>query len=171
MLPRRVFLFYPPGKDPAIGARRYIDKRKIGCMTALKKKLVLVVEDDALIREFEVATLTRAGFEVLAAMDGIEGSALFARHFQEIDLLVTDISLPGMDGLEIAVYVRKIRPDVSILFASGSICPDYVAMIEQIPGARFLAKPFLPAELLLAITQLARIETHATTAGAAASVA
>ena len=123
-------------------------------MTAIRKKMVLVVEDDPLIRDYEVATLKRAGFEVLAATDGIEGSALFARNFHEMDLIVTDISMPGMTGLELAAFARKIRADVNIVIASGSIEKEQREAAMFIENSRFIPKPFAPQELLDAIAEV-----------------
>ena len=116
--------------------------------------MVLVVEDDPLIRDYEVETLRRAGFEVLAAMNGIEGSALFARNFHEMDLIVTDITMPGMTGLELAAFARKIRADVKVVIASGSIEKEQREAAMRIENSRFVAKPFTPQELLDAIGEL-----------------
>lgn len=132
----------------------YFENRKMSGMTAMKKKLVLVAEDEVLIREFEIATLKRAGFEVLSAMNGIEGAALFARHFHEIELIVSDISMPGMTGLELAAFARTIRPDVKIVIASGSIANEDREEAGWIENSKFVAKPFTATELLDAITGL-----------------
>src|SRR5688500_11514229 len=123
-------------------------------MTMTTKKMALVVEDDPLIRDFEVATLKRAGFEVLAAINGIEGTALFARYFHEIDVIVTDISLPGTTGLQLAAFARTIRADVTIVIASGSINNQQRAAAMLIENSRFVPKPFTPQELLDAIADL-----------------
>src|SRR6478672_11488901 len=82
---------------------------------------ILVVEDDALVLELTTVILKQAGYRVLSAGDGIDGSILFARHYEEIDALVSDISLPGMRGLEFAQFARNIRSDLKVLFASGSM--------------------------------------------------
>jgi DNA-binding response OmpR family regulator len=132
-------------------------------------KVVLVVEDESLIRDFEVAALKRAGFEVLAAGDGIDGSTLFARRFQEIDLLVTDISLPGMNGVDLATFARKIRGDLNVLFASGSIDAESRESAGSIAGSKFLAKPFTPRELLESIDELLSESQQITSPAGAAS--
>ena len=107
---------------------------------------ILVVEDDPLILELSTVILKRAGYKVLSAGDGIDGSVLFARHYEEIDALVTDISLPGMRGLEFAQFARNIRADLKVLFASGSM--EQENALTRIPGSRYLAKPFTCEELL-----------------------
>jgi DNA-binding response OmpR family regulator len=107
---------------------------------------LLVVEDDPMILELTTAILKQAGYRVLSAGDGIGGSVLFARHYEEIDALVTDISLPGMRGLEFAQFARNIRGDLKVLFASGSM--EQENALTRIPGSRYLPKPFTCEELL-----------------------
>jgi DNA-binding response OmpR family regulator len=99
-----------------------------------------------MILELTAAILKQAGYRVLSAGDGIDGSLLFARHYEEIDALVTDVSLPGMRGLEFAQFARNIRADLKVLFASGSMEQENALM--RIPGSRYLAKPFTCEELL-----------------------
>ena len=113
---------------------------------------ILVVEDDALILALETAILKRAGYRTLAAGDGVDGAVLFARHFDEINALVTDISLPGMRGLEFAQFARKIRSDLKVLFASGSMQQD--AALSKVQGSRYIPKPFTAEEFLQAVQAL-----------------
>jgi DNA-binding response OmpR family regulator len=113
---------------------------------------ILVVEDDSLILALETAVLKRAGYRTLAAGDGVEGSVLFARHFDEIDALVTDISLPGMRGLEFAQFARRIRSDLKVLFASGSMEQETTA--AKVKGSRYISKPFTTEEFLGAVHAL-----------------
>ena len=109
---------------------------------------ILVVEDELLIRDIIEATLRRAGYRILTAANGVEGSVMFARDFQIIDILVTDISMPGMRGTELAQFVRKIRPDIPVIFASGSIQAEEPHPSEYIEGAIFLNKPFTSIDLV-----------------------
>jgi DNA-binding response OmpR family regulator len=113
---------------------------------------ILVVEDDPLILGFETAILKRAGYYVFSAADGIDGAALFSRHYDEIDALVTDISLPGMRGLEFAEFARKVRSDLRVLFASGSM--EEEEALSRVKMAGYLAKPFTSEQLLSAVSEL-----------------
>lgn len=115
---------------------------------------ILVVEDDPLILEVEKGILSRAGYHVLFAADGVDGAVLFARNFEQIDLLVTDICMPGMGGTELAAFARKIRSDLQVLFASGSIQKADGAAKEQREGIEYLPKPFAPKELLQIVKEL-----------------
>lgn len=119
-----------------------------------RARVVLIVEDDPLVRDFEAAALKLAGYEVLTAENGIEGGSVFARYFQEIDTLLTDISMPGMDGLKLAAFARNIRPDLHVIFASGSIddaCREGVGVVE---GGIFLEKPFTAEDLIRTVAGL-----------------
>lgn len=116
------------------------------------KITILVVEDDPLILRFETAILKRSGYSVLSAANGIDGAALFSRHYDEIDALVTDISLPGMRGLEFAEFARKVRADLKVLFASGSM--EEEEALSRVERARYLAKPFTTEQLLTAVNAL-----------------
>jgi two-component system, cell cycle sensor histidine kinase and response regulator CckA len=114
-------------------------------------RTILVVEDEAAVRDCIASTLQRTGYQVLTAGDGVEGSVAFARNFERIDLLLTDISMPGMDGTELARFARKLRADIKVLFASGSILLMDKDRVSLVPGAVILNKPFTMQELLITV--------------------
>jgi CheY-like chemotaxis protein len=98
--------------------------------------------------------LVRGGYRVLTAESGEEALELFRTHLDEVDLLVTDMVMPGMSGQELAARATRERPDLKVLFVSG-----YVGDAVQVPGevlaeGRFLQKPFTLDSLL---ERLARI--------------
>ena len=100
--------------------------------------VVLVVDDDS-VRAFACLALERAGFAVLAAADAEAALALLAARTGPVDVLLTDLTMPGMGGTELAARVRAERPGVRVLFASGDV-PDA-------DDPRFLSKPFTAAQL------------------------
>lgn len=105
--------------------------------------VLLVVEDDFLVRLTLVDALSDDGFEVLEAADAQEALNLICTR-RDIAAMLTDINLPGgADGFALARAVRVIRPGLPILYASGR----YRTVEEGNPveGARFLAKPFTPS--------------------------
>lgn len=105
---------------------------------------ILVVEDEALVRKVAVAVLEDAGHIVCEAGDGAAALELLsARH--DIELMMTDIAMPRMDGRELAERARKARPDLCILFTTG-----YDAQAGT-DGAGVLQKPYLSDELLRAV--------------------
>src|SRR4051812_11622155 len=111
----------------------------------------LIVEDEMPIRYFMEMVLKRHVRRVLSASTGTEGVDLFYQHASGIDLLITDISLPGIRGTEVAARAREVRPDLPVLFASGSFGMEPIAIDEYVPGATFLAKPFTMEQLIEAV--------------------
>ncbi|WCM48813.1 response regulator [Pseudomonas sp. WJP1] len=98
---------------------------------------LLVVEDDAIVRMLIVDVLEELEFKVLEA-DGSEKALEFLKdQGQHIDLMMTDVGLPIMDGRELANEARKLRPTLPILFASG-----YAENIEVPEGMHLIGKPF-----------------------------
>ena len=111
---------------------------------------VLIVEDEALVREVTGIEFEEAGFRVLSAGDGAEALAMIGED-PGIDLLFTDISLPGgIDGWTIALRARETRPDLPVIYATG-YSPDPVKLV---PGARFYKKPYLPITIIGAAREL-----------------
>jgi CheY-like chemotaxis protein len=101
---------------------------------------VLLVDDDDAVRAVAEQHLLAGGYRVLCASSGAQALALLARH-PEIALLISDVSMPGMSGIELAVAARSRRPELPILLISG-----YSDQLQRdIPpslAVRFLPKPF-----------------------------
>jgi two-component system, cell cycle sensor histidine kinase and response regulator CckA len=114
--------------------------------TPTDRRVVLLVDDDDNVRSFVRYALAGAGFVVLAAPDPDSALALLAAHTGPLDLLLTDLVMPGMSGRELAVRVRAARPRVRVLFMSGSV-PDGSARRGHEDEPNFLPKPFTPAQL------------------------
>ena len=125
-------------------------------------KRVLLTEDEDAVRKLARITLEGSGYAVTEAPDAETALALLtaARPF---DLLVTDLTMPGMCGRELAERVRASRPDIGVVFISGYASD--AARLHTLPGAIFLPKPFTPADLLKgaakAIVRAARIPVPA----------
>jgi DNA-binding response OmpR family regulator len=117
---------------------------------------VLIAEDDEGIRDPLVRALEREGYDVDAVGDGLEAARIATED--QHDLLVLDIGLPGLDGLEVCRRVREERPDVAVLFLtaqSGEL--DAVAGLDA-GGDDYVTKPFRLAELLARVrAQLRRV--------------
>ncbi len=111
------------------------------------KERVLVVDDEANVRDFARSVLSRNGYEVLEAADGLEALNLMEQLSGQVEVVVTDIKMPGMDGFALADKICSAYPDVRLLFMSG-----YVSTPAR--KKPFLPKPFLPAALLKAIQAL-----------------
>ena len=112
-----------------------------------KDGLILLVEDDAAVRTVAQRALVRYGYEVLPASGGEEALRLARKHKDSIRLLLTDIMMPGMNGVEVAAGVSRILPSIQIFYMSGYADQDLVRQGLLKPGTHFLQKPFTPREL------------------------
>lgn len=108
--------------------------------------VVLVVDDDELVRELVVGILRAAGYVALPAGDAREADACATVYV--VDLLLTDIALPDGSGLDLAAHLVARRPGLPVLFMTGAA--EGVPMCEVMAGAQvdLLPKPFTPDELL-----------------------
>jgi PAS domain S-box-containing protein len=116
-------------------------------VTGTGGETVLVVEDQDALRTVAERILKRAGYQVLTASSGAEALRIAAGHGAEIDLLLTDIVMPGMSGHALAERLKRARPEVEVLFTSG-----YSERAIEHQGALapdgFIGKPFSAADLL-----------------------
>jgi PAS domain S-box-containing protein len=108
---------------------------------------VLVAEDDEPVRNVACEILRGAGYRVLEARHGTEALRIARQHPGPIDLLVTDLVMPEMNGVELAEHLRALRPDVRAFYVSGYLADASVREPLLREGARFLQKPFAPGDL------------------------
>ena len=108
---------------------------------------ILLVEDDTAVRAVTRRALSRFGYTVLTAEGGQEAIRIAREHPEKIKLLLTDIMMPGMNGVEVAARVGEIRPGIRVFYMSGYADQDLVRQGLLTPGTRFLQKPFTPQEL------------------------
>jgi DNA-binding response OmpR family regulator len=106
----------------------------------------LIVEDNENLRNILHRTLEGHGFSVLAAADGAEALRLCQQYDGTIDVVVSDIVMPGPNGFELAVRVRAARPETKFLFITGFF-DQFPELCDKYRGS-ILEKPFLPSELL-----------------------
>jgi two-component system cell cycle sensor histidine kinase/response regulator CckA len=108
---------------------------------------IVLAEDDEDVREFLTFFLQRLGYQVLAARDGVEAMAIAARSSAPIDLLLTDVIMPRMDGIELIRRMSEARPQLKVLLMSGY--PGDSAKLASLDGrrVRLLNKPFERDEL------------------------
>src|SRR5579871_6371361 len=110
-------------------------------------EFILLVEDDALVREYVVAQIRRFGYHTMAASNGAEALAIIDRG-ERIDLLFTDVILPGgMNGPELASEARKRRPGLKVLYTSGYAENALVHHGRLDAGVLLLPKPYVSSEL------------------------
>ena len=114
---------------------------------------VLFVEDDRSIREVTTLALEQAGFRVTACGDGREGLALFAR--ERFDLVLLDVMLPGVDGLEVCREIRRADRTPIIMLTARTDTVDVVVGLE-LGADDYVSKPFQPAELVARVRAVLR---------------
>jgi CheY-like chemotaxis protein len=112
---------------------------------------VLVVDDEAFIRQIARRTLEAFGYDVLLASDGAEAVAIYERRWAEIDIVLTDMMMPVMNGAATIEELVRLNPDVRIICASGLAADARTAGVGGPRVKHFLAKPYNTETLLTAI--------------------
>ena len=112
---------------------------------------ILLAEDEPLLRELGQTILKQAGYEVLTAPDTASLEQLFATYSGNVDLLLTDVVMPGMSGPELVKVVKSRWPNVRVLYMSG-YADDEIQDMDRDAG--FLQKPFTPSELTAKIAEV-----------------
>jgi two-component system, cell cycle sensor histidine kinase and response regulator CckA len=120
-------------------------------VTAGHGETLLVVEDEAALRDVAGRILSGAGYHVLTADGGTQALELASLHEGVIDLLVSDVVMPGMLGKELAERLVDVRPDTRVLYMSGYAQPVLASQGTLDPGVALLEKPFTAADLLGAV--------------------
>lgn len=115
---------------------------------------VLLVDDDKDLREFLYQHLLYCGHSVLQAGSGEEALDRFRRHSNDIDIVVTDIVMPGMKGDQLAAELEQRKPGLPVLFISGNAASQLQTIIPLKEGDNFLPKPFSMETLERAIARL-----------------
>ncbi|MEO9080360.1 MAG: PAS domain-containing protein [Rhodanobacter sp.] len=124
---------------------------------ASPSRTVLVVDDEAPIRELVMALLQDQGHRCLQAQDGLAGLQIATSPEHAIDLLITDVGLPGMNGRELAARARGLRPDLKVLFITG-YASDATFDVDPNSGMELLNKPFTLDELARRVRRLTRAD-------------
>ena len=152
---------------PAAEAEKLSPGQETAASPRGRGELVLVVDDEPPVRDLIGNMLTRHGYRVLAACDGVEATSFFAKHANEIRLVVSDLNMPSLDGAMLAHVLKRMNPNVRVLLVSGLDSPG-----ENRPGFRpeeftgaFLRKPFKAEVLLTKVSELLRPLTLPVQAG------
>jgi two-component system cell cycle response regulator CpdR len=116
---------------------------------------ILLAEDDRVMREYLTRALERSGYSVTAVDRGT--AALPLIEAERFDLLLSDIVMPEMDGIELAQKAGEIAPDMRVMFITGFAAVTLKAG-KQIPSARVLSKPFHLRDLVLEVDRLFEME-------------
>ena len=114
-------------------------------------ELLLIVDDEESIRTVAQVTLTHFGYRVLLASQGAEALAVYAAHQNQIAIVLTDMSMPVMDGPAMVLALRALNPHIRIIGSSGLTTHDAPGSAAGVVVDRFLAKPYTAESMLQAI--------------------
>lgn len=112
------------------------------------QEVILVVDDEAPILEITKTALLTHNYKVFTANDGIEATTLYTEHQDEISLVLTDMTMPSMDGSNTIRTLQKMNPNLKIIAASGLRSNEQVALSAGVGVKAFLLKPYTARELL-----------------------
>ena len=117
-------------------------------------ELILVVDDEAAIRETTKTSLEAYKYRVVTANDGIDAIALYAQHKEELSLVLVDMMMPTMDGATTIRTLKKINPHVKIIAVSGLVCSTQLTESTLSGVQAFLSKPYTTNDLLKTINEV-----------------
>ena len=109
---------------------------------------ILVVDDDAMMRTLVGRTLRSEGFQVWTASGALEARQVLTRIPDQLDLILTDVAMPGGMGPQLVAEVRQAHPRVRLLYMSSYSRKDLLGHGIDLETEDLLAKPFMPAELI-----------------------
>jgi PAS domain S-box-containing protein len=130
------------------------DRPEAECGGPSGNRTILLAEDEEMVRELAIEIFQGAGYTVLDAPNGAAALAVCNRHEGRIDLLVTDMVMPGMDGIELARRVCASRPGIPVLFMSGYAEDAKDRLGDLNDGRAFLQKPITPTNLSRKVREL-----------------
>lgn len=118
------------------------------------KETILLAEDHEAVRQYLTKILHGEGYTVLGVDRGTEALRLWERHEGPIHLLLTDVRMPEMDGMELARRIRAEQPTIPVLYMSADPGPALLSTLECESKTAFLLKPFTPEALTHTVQKL-----------------
>ena len=119
---------------------------------------VLVIDDELPVRRLIMRTLKRNGIDPIGAADGAEGLEAFLANRQRIGMVILDLQMPGMNGLDLAAELERRRPGIKILYISGLGASIAMESILRQSAEQVLLKPFTPQALVERVVHLLAID-------------
>jgi CheY-like chemotaxis protein len=118
------------------------------------QETVLVVEDQAVVRRYAAAALRTFGYQVIEAENADEALLVCERESERIDLVLTDVVMPGLSGRELADRLKQRRPGIKVMFMSGYTDDAIVHRGALEEEAQFIQKPFGPDQLAIKVREM-----------------
>ncbi len=151
----KVSLFFPRGAAAPVAA---VEEGAVPAAQDMGR--ILVVDDEETILKLSRRILERAGYEVLVASEGREALGLFIRHRAEISLVITDLAMPGMNGFTLLWALRRSKPDLRVMVATGQGTDANLRELELMGVREVLLKPFTSRRLLDAVARTLAEPVH-----------
>jgi two-component system, cell cycle sensor histidine kinase and response regulator CckA len=155
-----IYVYSEPGHGtsfklylPRVDAEATAESTGAAAAAPTGAEVILLVEDEAPVRAFAERILSGLGYTLLEAANGEEGLEVAAAHDGPIDLLLTDVTMPGMQGPQLAAVLRKVRPEVRIMYISGFTETLVGRPGSDGDGSTFLPKPFAGESLARAVRE------------------
>jgi two-component system, cell cycle sensor histidine kinase and response regulator CckA len=145
------FAVYLPAADGSEdeSLEKQVDELPVG-----SGQLILVVDDEEAVREITKGTLETFGYRVLTAADGTEAVAIYAQKKDEIAVVITDMMMPFMDGLPTIRSLKRLKPTVKVISASGLANDAKAKEAAELGVEMFLPKPYTAELLLRALAEI-----------------
>jgi nitrogen-specific signal transduction histidine kinase len=154
----RIHVYSEPGQGttfkiiwPVAEGEEKAPKKKISQTATSGTEKILIVEDDEAVRNFTWATLKTLGYTIFAKANAFDALDFFREHKEEVDLLITDVIMPGMNGKEMVDKMLEIKSDLKVLFTSG-YTDDYIhssGIINE--GINFINKPYSTTDMAIKV--------------------
>jgi len=141
-------LFFPVVRDPVM---KEATKSQLLRLPRIGRATILVIEDESDVSMFLEAILTNGGYKVLVASDSIEALTIFRAHQNEIQLVLSDIGLPKVDGIVICKELKKLKPWLKIILSSGYSPKEFKERIDELEIDAFFPKPYDPQSLVQSV--------------------
>ena len=125
-----------------------LEMRSLSNMQPQRQETILIVEDDEPLLRLLRFFLGDAGYNVMSAKNGEEAIDTYTQHCGEIDLVLTDLGLPGLSGKDEVLTLGRINPNVRIICASGYIVPTVEKEMTRAGARAIVRKPYAPQEVL-----------------------
>lgn len=116
-------------------------------------ELILVVDDEESIVDITAATLEKFGYKVIAAYDGTQAIAQYAKNAGQVAAVITDMAMPNLDGFATIRALKAIDPEVTIIAMSGLVNAEQTAELQALGIASFMSKPFTAETLLVTLAK------------------
>jgi len=156
-----IFIYSEPGKGtafniyfPAVQADAPEKDLEADDLLAAGTETILVVEDDPSVSNLIKDSLAPLGYSVLTAYSGQQALDIGRTHSEPIDLLLTDVMMPGMNGREMAARFRELHPETPVVFMSGFSDQKSFDGDESMPEVDFISKPLVPSRLTAKIREV-----------------